>query len=117
LQWGDAATVEWLRAVMRRRGPARLCIVTTYCASRRLPIVDALERVVRSVRSESWCEGVRLESLSVFYVQQYLQRRFCGDVAPGSLRRSMPRGGNPLLTVMASDALVRRGAASGSRRR
>jgi DNA-binding winged helix-turn-helix (wHTH) protein len=111
LQWGDAATVEWLRAVMRRRGPARLCIVATYCASRRLPIVDALERVVRSVRSESWCEGVRLESLSVFYVQQYLQRRFGGDVAAGiAAALHAATGGNPLLTVMASDALVRRGS-------
>ena len=111
LQWADPTTIEWLRAAMRRRVPARLCIVATYSASRRLPVVEAIERFVRSARSEAWCEVVPLVSLNAHYVHQYLERRFGGDVALaiGSPLHAAT-GGNPLLTVMASDALVRCGS-------
>jgi predicted ATPase len=85
--------------------------VATYCASRRLPIVEALERVVRSVRLESWCEVVHLDALSAVYVQQYLERRFGADVARAvAAPLHAATGGNPLLTVMACDALVRCGS-------
>jgi hypothetical protein len=111
LQWGDRATIEWLRAAMRRRGPARLCIVATYCASRRLPIVEELERVVRSVRSDGWCEVMRLDALDAVSVQQYLQRRFSAEVGAGiALPLHAATAGHPLLTVMASDAMVRCGS-------
>jgi DNA-binding winged helix-turn-helix (wHTH) protein len=111
LQWADAATIECLRIIGRRHMPSRLCVVATYCGSHDLPAVAALERLGRALEPAGACTIIGLAPLTEAQLFRYLHDRFDGDVAR-AICRPLYRagGGNPALTVMTVDGLVRLGA-------
>lgn len=111
LQWADAATIECLRIISRRHTPSRLCVIATYCGSHDLPTVAALERLGRALEPSGACSVMRLAPLTEAQLFRYLHDRFDGDVAR-AICRPLHRagGGNPALTVMTMEGLVRRSA-------
>jgi DNA-binding winged helix-turn-helix (wHTH) protein len=111
LQWGDLATIEWLRATARRHAPSRLVIVATYARTGGGRIVDALDRLARELSASPACHVVTLEPLSEGYVYQYLQDRF-GPVVARTVIKPLYRAtaGHSGLTVTTMETLVGLGA-------
>ena len=98
LHWSDAATLEWLAYVARRRDPARLLVLATYRPAEARGAAHPVDTLVRIC----WC-GTRgpqlmVGALSAPEVAMYVARRFGEGSADGaasprcctSARRAMP---------------------------
>ncbi len=111
LQWGDHATIEWLRATARRHAPSRLMVVATYGRTRGGPMVASLDRLARELRTEPSCRVMTLEPLSEGHVYQYLHDRF-GPVVARAVVKPLHEAsaGHPGLTVTTMESLVELGA-------
>ena len=111
LQWADAATVDCLRSIVRGQFPGRVCIVATFCASKRPPTVEYLDRLSRDFPSSRSCSVIRLAAFTDQELFQCVEKRWgprIADVVAGPL--FIAGGGNPRLSVMTMQALVRMGA-------
>ena len=111
LQWGDLATIEWMRAMARRHAPSRLMIVGTYGRTGGGRMVDALDRLARKLRTEPSCCVVTLEPLSEGHVYEYLHDRF-GPVVARAVIKPLYRAtaGHPRLTITTMENLAALGA-------
>jgi DNA-binding winged helix-turn-helix (wHTH) protein/predicted ATPase len=111
LHWGDAATVETLAYLARRREAARLFVLGTY---RPADIVVG-EHPLRGLRQEllahELCEELRLELLNEAEVEEYVTRRLmenplAAELSPLIYQRTE---GNALFVVNVVDYLLRQG--------
>jgi DNA-binding winged helix-turn-helix (wHTH) protein len=111
LQWADPATIECLRVLGHRHARARLCVVATYCGSEESPAVEALRRVTRELEGANWCSVLALRPFSEAQLFGWLEARFSLAIAR-AICRPLYRagGGNPALSTLVTDSLVRLGA-------
>jgi DNA-binding winged helix-turn-helix (wHTH) protein/predicted ATPase len=110
LHWSDAATLDWLASMARRRDRARLLVLAT-CRP-----VDAarddhpLRQVIAELRSQPQTAELALDALTEPSVEACLRQR-CGEVAglPGLAQRIHHRtGGLPLFVTTMVEELARR---------
>lgn len=97
-QWADAATVDFLSAVARRREPAKLMILCTF---RRADLVVArhpLRTVSHELGAKSLSREIRVKPLDAGSVRRFLDSEFPGNPPPGRAVEAIAdySGGNPL---------------------
>ncbi len=107
LHWGDAATMDLLALLVRRRDPARLLVVATYRPS---DVTEAhpLRALAHELRASPHCETLALGFLDETAVGEYLAGRLPGAGFLPDLARILHRstGGNPLFLVNVLDDLI-----------
>lgn len=110
LHWSDAATIDLLGMLARRRDAARLLILGTY-----RPAEVAAAHPLRWVRPElqlhGYCDEISLGFLTPSQVHEYLARRFPGHGLPDDLAPALHRStdGNPMFLVNTVDYLIGQG--------
>ena len=111
LQWSDPSTVELLLSLAQRRGPARVCVVSTYRSADVVASGHPLRRVVQELESHGQCEEAALELLTEEEVTEYLGRRFPDSPAVHALNPAIYNrtDGNALFTVSFVDYLLQQG--------
>jgi DNA-binding winged helix-turn-helix (wHTH) protein/tetratricopeptide (TPR) repeat protein len=111
LHWSDAATLDWLAHVARRRQPARLLVLGTYrpmeAMVREHPVYPVTQELLLHGQGAELVVGY----LPVSAVQMYLAQRFgMPSLAEGLAEILHQRtSGNPLFFVTVVDELVRQG--------
>jgi predicted ATPase len=112
LHWSDAATVDCLGMLARRRAAARLLIVGTY---RPTDVAAAPAHPLRWVRPElqlyGYCDEISLAFLTAGEVSQYLDRRFPDHHLSAELALVLHRStdGNPMFLVNTVEYLIGQG--------
>ena len=87
LHWSDAATLDLLACLARRRGPARLLVLGTYRPVEVLARGHPLYAVKQELSLHGLCQEVALGWLTEAEVAQYLAARFAGVSVPAELVR------------------------------
>ncbi len=111
LHWSDAATIDLISLIARRREPARLLLIGTH----RPADARVIERPVKEVQLELESRGkgheLSLALLGEAAVADYLGERFPDSAFPRELARVIHRRteGNPLFMVTVMDDLLARG--------
>jgi tetratricopeptide (TPR) repeat protein len=111
LHWGDAATVDLVALLARRREAARLLLIGTYRPVDLLTGEHPLRPVTVDLLTEGRGQEIALEPLGEAPIAQYLGERFPRNAFPSELARVIGRRteGNPLFVVSVADDLVARG--------
>jgi predicted ATPase len=101
LHWSDAATLQILDVLARRREPARLLVVGTYRPMAAWGKQHPLYGMTQELRLHRHCVDLPLPPLSAEAVQAYLAARFPGHAWPEDLasRFYYRTEGNPLFLV------------------
>jgi predicted ATPase/DNA-binding winged helix-turn-helix (wHTH) protein len=111
LHWSDAATIDLLAMLARRRDPARLLILGTYRPADVEAGAHPLKPVQQELQLHAHCEELALECLGEAALGEYLDRRF----PQASFSPELPRvlhentSGNPLFLVNVIDDLIAQG--------
>jgi DNA-binding winged helix-turn-helix (wHTH) protein/predicted ATPase len=115
LHWSDAATLDLVGALARRRTPARLLLLATYRPVDVIVRAHPLHTLKLDLTLHRQCEELPLQLLSAADVVQYLALRFGVGVCPAALAQALYRrtDGHPLFLVMVVDALVQQGLLQG----
>jgi tetratricopeptide (TPR) repeat protein len=111
LHWSDAATVDLISLLARRREPARLLLVGTYRPVDLIVSQHPLKDVKLELQAQGRCQELSLELLGEEAVGDYLRGRFGGHAFPPELASVINRRteGNPLFMVSVVDDLAARG--------
>src|SRR5262245_6607593 len=111
LHWSDAATVDWLAYVARRREAARLLVLGTYRPTEALVQGHPVHKAAQELQRHDQGREIRLRYFSEAAVAAYLARRFGTSQLPAALVRALHRRttGNPLFLTAVVDTLVRQG--------
>jgi len=110
LHWADAATIDVLTNLGRRRDPAKLLLLATMRPPESVPGAAALRRAHADLVAYARAADIRLQPLAHDDVTRYLDRRFGSDVASRTADVVyQSTNGNPLFLVSAIDHLVRKG--------
>jgi DNA-binding winged helix-turn-helix (wHTH) protein/predicted ATPase len=111
LHWSDAATLDLVGALARRRTPARLLLLATYRPVDVIVRVHPLHTLKLDLTLHRQCQELPLQLLSAADVAQYLALRFGVGVCPAALAQALHRrtDGHPLFLVTVVDALVQQG--------
>ena len=115
LHWSDAATLDLLAYLARRRGPARLLVLGTYRPAEAWARGHPLYAIKQELSLHGLCQDVALAWLTEAEVGQYLAARFAGCEVPAALVRLVAQrtDGNPLFLTTMVDYLVRQGWVAG----
>jgi DNA-binding winged helix-turn-helix (wHTH) protein/predicted ATPase len=110
LHWSDAATIDLVAMLARRRDPARLLVLATYRPADAALGVHSLKAVQQELQVHGRCEELALDFLGSAAVSEYLERRFSGASFPPDVARVLHEntGGNPLFLVNVVGDLVAR---------
>ena len=109
LHWSDAATLEWLAYMARRREPARVLVVGTYRPFEVLQHKHPLRSLIAELRPHPQCPELVLDYLSSESVQAYVRQR-CGHIPrPRELAEVLHRrtGGHPLFLATIVEEIMR----------
>ncbi|MBI3329876.1 MAG: hypothetical protein HYZ81_24605, partial [Nitrospinae bacterium] len=111
LHWSDAATLDLVAWLARRREPARLLLLGTYRPAEVIVHSHPLRAVTQDLSLHGLCEELRLESLHEAAVAEYLAARFPEHGFPPALSRALHRrtDGQPLFIVAVVDEMLRQG--------
>jgi DNA-binding winged helix-turn-helix (wHTH) protein/predicted ATPase len=111
LHWSDAATLDLVAALARRRTPARLLLLATYRPVDVIVRAHPLRTLKLDLTLHRQCAELPLQLLSAVDVAQYLALRFGAGVCPAALAQALYRrtDGHPLFLVTVIDALVQQG--------
>jgi DNA-binding winged helix-turn-helix (wHTH) protein/predicted ATPase len=111
LHWSDAATLDWLASVARRREAARLLVLGTYRPAEAVVQAHPVRRVTQELLLHGQGVELPLGLLAEPEVAAYLTQRFGAGARPESLARGLHQRteGNPLFLATVVDELVRRG--------
>lgn len=111
LHWSDAATVDWLAYVARRRETARLLVLGTYRPTEALMQGHPVYTIAQELQRQGQGRTLGLEYFSEAAVAAYLTQRFGTPPLPAALVRALHQRttGNPLFLVAVVDRLVRQG--------
>src|SRR6516162_5777303 len=85
LQWVDPATVDLLAALARRRGPAKLMLLTTYRPVHGARTDHPLQALTAELLAHQLCHAMALETLSEADVAAYLTAESSGASLPEGL--------------------------------
>jgi predicted ATPase/DNA-binding winged helix-turn-helix (wHTH) protein len=109
LHWSDAATLDLVGALARRRTPARLLLLATYRPVDVIVRAHPLHTLKLDLTLHRQCVELPLQLLSAADVAQYLVLRFGTGLCPAAQALHRRTDGHPLFLVMMVDALVRQG--------
>jgi predicted ATPase len=111
LHWSDAATLDLLAVLARRRESARLLLIGTYRPVEVLVRGHPLCSLTQELQLQGHCTALPLAGLSEAEMATYVAERFPGCGLPSALARVLHQRteGNPLFLVNVLDALVRQG--------
>jgi hypothetical protein len=111
LHWSDAATLDLLAVLARRREPTRLLLLGTYRVPDALQRGYPLQTVHHELQRHGQCRALPLPLLSEAAVAAYLTRRFPDASLPAGLAHLVHQRteGNPLFMVTVVEDWVRRG--------
>ena len=111
LHWSDAATLDLVGALARRRTPARLLLLATYRPVDVIVRAHPLHTLKLDLTLHRQCAEQPMQLLSAADVAQYLALRFGAGMCPAALAQALHRrtDGHPLFLVMVVDALVQQG--------
>jgi DNA-binding winged helix-turn-helix (wHTH) protein len=111
LHWSDAATIDLVAMIARRRDPAPLLVVATYRPADVAALAHPLKPVQQELRVHGHCEELALDFLGEAAVGEYLARRFPGASFSPDVARVLHENtsGNPLFLVNVVDDLVAQG--------
>ena len=111
LHWSDAATLEWLAYVARRRDPARLLVLATYRPAAARAAAHAVDALAQDLRVRQQGAALVVGALSAPAVALYVARRWgegslTAQLAPVLYQRTQ---GHALFLVTTVAELVQRG--------
>jgi predicted ATPase len=111
LHWSDAATLDLVGALARRRTPARLLLLATYRPVEVIVRAHPLHTLKLDLTLHRQCAELPLQLLSAADVAQYLALRLGSGVCPAALALALHRrtDGHPLFLVTVVDTLVQQG--------
>jgi predicted ATPase/DNA-binding winged helix-turn-helix (wHTH) protein len=111
LHWSDAATIDLLAMLARRRDSARLLIVGTYRSAEVAAGGHPIKSVKQELQAHGQCDELILDFLDESAVGEYLARRFTRASFPRDLTRVLHdnTSGNPLFLVNVVDDLIAQG--------
>ncbi len=111
LHWSDAATLNLLAFVARRRQPARLLVIGTYRPVEVIVRAHPLKAVKQELQLHGYCAELPLRLLTAAAVGEYLAGRFPVHLLPAALARMLHQRteGNPLFIVAMVDEWVAQG--------
>ncbi|MBI3797368.1 MAG: transcriptional regulator, partial [Deltaproteobacteria bacterium] len=89
LQWSDASTIDWLAAVARRRGPARLLVLGTYRPADVSLSNHPLKALKQELLAHGECAELWLRLLTIEDVERYLSVRYPQQQFPPALGRRL----------------------------
>ncbi len=116
LHWSDAATLTWLEYCLKRRGPARLCILGTYRPAAVALPGPPLRRTLQELYGRPQCAELIVPSLSQEEVATYVARRLGLDAVtePVASLVYQRTEGNALFMTSLVEHMLRRGLARGT---
>jgi DNA-binding winged helix-turn-helix (wHTH) protein/tetratricopeptide (TPR) repeat protein len=111
LHWSDAATLDLVGALARRRAPACLLVLGTYRPVEVIVHAHPLHALKLDLTLHQQCVELPLQLLTAAAVAQYLAARFGVGGCPPALIQVLHRrtDGHPLFLVMVVEALVQQG--------
>src|SRR5262249_9819892 len=111
LHWSDAATVDWLAYVARRREAARLLVLGTDRPTEALVQGHPIHKTAQELQRHGQGRELSLGYFSEAAVAAYLAHRCGTPQLPAALVRALHQRttGNPLFLTAVVDALVRQG--------
>ncbi len=111
LQWVDSSTLDLISALGRRRGGARLMLVTTYRPVEVILSGSPLRLLKQDLQVHRLCREIVLERLTESEVEEFLAVKFHGSGLPKLLASLIHRrsDGNPLFMVALVEQLVENG--------
>jgi DNA-binding winged helix-turn-helix (wHTH) protein len=112
LHWADHSTLDFISAIARRRGPARLMLLGTYRPVEVILSKSPLKELKQDLLIHGLCSEIPLKGLAEPGVQEYLEREFTGLSLPARLARTIHRhcGGNPMFMVAIVNELGKNGS-------
>ena len=111
LHWSDAATVDLLAILARRRDPARVLVLGTYRPAEVAAGTHPLRAVKQELQVHGQCDELLLDFLGEAAVGEYLSRRFPRASFSPDFARVLHENtsGSPLFLVNVVDDLVAQG--------
>ena len=76
LHWSDAATIDLLSLIARRREPARLLLIATYRPVEATLTESPVRELMRELETRGRAQGLSLALLGAAAVADYLRERF-----------------------------------------
>lgn len=111
LHWVDPSTLDFISAVARRRGPAKLLVLGTYRPADLILSGSPLKTLKQDLVLHSLAQEINLERLEESDVAKYVNTYFAKHSFPGAFANLIYRhsGGNALFMVNILLHMVKRG--------
>src|SRR5262249_15923016 len=111
LHWVDPSTLDFISALARRRGPARLLLLATYRPAEVIISQRSLKALKPDLVLHDLSHEIALERLEESGVAEYLEVRFVNCTFPDGFATSVYRhsGGNALFMVTILQEMVKKG--------
>src|SRR5271157_2053456 len=111
VHWVDPSTVDLISVLARRRQPAKLLLVGTYCPVDVMLAEHPLKGLKQDLLIHHLCHEIALEPLDEADIKEYLAAESGGAAVPAGLAGLLYRHseGNPLFMVAALNHLCDRG--------
>jgi len=112
LHWSDAATVQLLGYLARRRGAARWMLLGSFRPAELIVSDHPLKALCQALKLQRLCEEIDLEAFSEVETAAYLAQRCGGAAPPDAFVRALHHltGGVPLFVAAVVDELLARHA-------
>ena len=110
LHWVDPSTLDFISALARRRGPAKLLLLGTYRPADVIISQSPLKALKQDLVLHNQCHEIALERLEKSDVSKYVAVKFHEDGLPVGFANLIYRhsGGNPLFMVTILQDMVKK---------
>jgi len=111
LHWVDPSTLDFISALARRRGPAKLLLLGTYRPADVIISQSPLKALKQDLIIHNLSHEIGLERLEESDVEEYLAIKFDGGSFPAGFPRLLHRhsGGNALFMVTILQDMMKKG--------
>jgi DNA-binding winged helix-turn-helix (wHTH) protein len=111
LHWVDPSTLDFISALARRRGPAKLLLLGTYRPAEVIISQSPLKALKQDLVLHNQCREIVLERLEQSDVDKYIAVKFHEHGLPSAFANLIHRhsGGNPLFMVTILQDMVKKG--------
>jgi len=110
LHWVDPSTLDFISALARRRGPAKLLLLATYRPADVIISGSPLKTLKQDLVLHNLSHEINLERLEESDVSEYLAIKFVGGDFPSGFANLIYRrsGGNPLFMITILQDMVKK---------
>jgi DNA-binding winged helix-turn-helix (wHTH) protein/tetratricopeptide (TPR) repeat protein len=110
LHWVDPSTLDFISALARRRGPAKLLLIGTYRPAEVILSHSPLKALKQDLVLHNLCHEIALERLEESDVAEYLAIKFDSGDFPAGFARLLYRhsGGNALFMVTILQDMIKK---------